>query len=93
MTHGKWKLVVLTQPQDRGQKSSRQQGSPMMRVRGGSSTRWPVTLKCLALAWHGMRRPRLAAEAGYNNASPAYMPCNQVRFDSFSGYGDQPTTW
>ena len=26
-----------------------------------------------------------AAELAYNNASPAYMPCNQVAYDSFSG--------
>ena len=24
-------------------------------------------------------------DLGYNNASPAYMPCNQVAYDSFSG--------
>ncbi len=34
MTHGKEKLVVLKQPEERRQESLRQSGSPMMRVRG-----------------------------------------------------------
>ncbi len=34
MTHGREKLVVLKQPEERRQESPQQSGSPMTRVRG-----------------------------------------------------------